>query len=101
MCKEKSERKLLFIQIKLDMIEDELKKYSEIPYKFLEAESYNKIPRYGREHYKNDFLKHPSGNVSTFMKSFVYLRNTEQQLKKLKKLLTEEKKKLESELADE
>lgn len=83
------------IEEKLASVNKELLKYDDMGYKFLETESIGKIIRYGADYYKNKFLKNIYGNVSSYMKSFLYLQNTEIQLKNIKIFLEEEKTKLE------
>ena len=85
-----SKQLLKLLKSKLDIIDKELKKYKDIPYIFLESEAFNKIDRYGREYYKNNYLLNPNKNVSAFMKSFVYLKNAEAQLINLRKSFTDE-----------
>jgi len=87
---------LKLIELKLSIIEPEFVKYENLAYKFLEAEAMNKINRYGKEFYKNSYLKNHDKNVSDFMKSFLYLKHTEEQLRVLKETLTEEHEKIKS-----
>jgi hypothetical protein len=91
---------LVILSSKLETIEKELEKYEELPYKFLETEAINKIGRYGKEYYKNNYLKNSDGNISDYMKSFLYLKYTEEQLKFLQKNVKEEKILIESKLND-
>ncbi len=89
---------LLFLNLKLEILKCELDKYDGSAYTFLELESVGKIRRYGKDYYKNNYLKNPMKNVSDFMPTFVYLKNMEDQLNVLKKDIITNKTLIESNL---
>jgi hypothetical protein len=84
------------IEEKLASVNKELLKYDDMGYKFLETESIGKLRRYGKDYYKDKFLKNNQGNVSSYMKSFLYLQHTEIQLKSIRTMLEQEKSKTEA-----
>ena len=68
----------------LTPVVSELFKYRDMAYMLLEAESVGKMARYGKDYYRSNYLENPNGNCSDFMKSFLYLKSTEEQLFTLK-----------------
>jgi hypothetical protein len=68
----------------LTVVVDELFKYRDMAYMLLEAESVGKMARYGKAYYKKNYLESPNKNCSDYMKSFLYLKSTEEQLFKMK-----------------
>jgi len=91
-------QKLFILDIKLNLVKDKLLKYNDLHYTFLETEAFNKIHRYGKEYYKNNYLKNKNKTISDFMKTFLYLKNTEDSLVKLKKYFMNDKKHIKSEM---
>ena len=79
---------------KLKSVQTELNKYWGLYFTFLQTEAINKIRRYGKKYYKDNYLKNIDGNISDFMTSYLYLKHTEEQLTKLKETLTHDKKTL-------
>ena len=80
----------LLLESKLKVINKELKRYKSLSDIFLQAEASNKIFRYGKAYYLSNYLQDPDHNVSDFLKSFLYLKNTEHQLINLKEFFTKE-----------
>lgn len=85
---DKLHQRLFIVKMKLDLVTDKLKKYSDLHYTFLETEAVSKIRRYGKEYYKECYLKNENKIVSDFMKTFLYLKETEANLLHLKKYFT-------------
>ena len=68
----KIQESIIHLNQHLDAVERELPKYKDAAYNFLEAESVGKMARYGKEYYRENYLKSPFKNCSDFMKSFLY-----------------------------
>jgi hypothetical protein len=91
----KLEKRLLTVNITLESIKNDLSKYLNTSNDFLETESIDKKRRYGISEFKRAFLQDPGGRVSSFMKTFTYIKNMEAILTNNYRVLYGEKLRLE------
>ena len=73
----KLEKRLLTVNVTLESIKNDLSKYINVSTDFLETESIDKKRRYGISEFKKMFLQDPGGRISSFMKTFIYIKNME------------------------
>jgi len=91
-------QKLLIVKVKLKVISDKLKKYTDLHYEFLETEAVGKIRRYGKKYYRDNYLKNEDKIISDYMKSFLYLKNMESNLLSLNTHFLKDKENIESQM---
>lgn len=71
--------------------------YKKLNSVMLMAESVNKSRRYGREYYVKNFLKSTDGIITSYMNTFLYLRNAELASYEIKDMCSKTLKKLRNE----
>ncbi len=91
----KLEKRLLTVNVTIEGIKNDFLKYINTSNDFLETESIDKKRRYGISEFKRLFLQDQGGRVSSFMKTFSYIKGMEIALTNNYKLLYEEKIRLE------
>ena len=71
------------IEIQLDIVEKELNMYKTMTNVLVEVESRAKMRRFGVGDVKKYYLRNPDRIYSSFMKTFLYCRETETSLEEL------------------
>jgi len=71
--------------------------YKKLNSTMLIAESVNKSRRYGRDYYVKNFLKSTDANITSYMNTFIYLRNAELAAHEVKDMCSKTLKKIRNE----